>query len=442
MSSKILGGALLAVMVALLPACKPSASNAATPSESLEQAQDDSVIEHARKHADPTYVCPMHPTIVRDAPGNCPICGMTLVKQENPIKAPDKAPNKTSGDSTPPIVTVRPETQQNMGLRSALVERGTLAKTLESVGYVTYDEDRMAHVHPRAAGWVERLQVRAEGDEVTRGQVLMDLYSPEIVTAQEEYLLALEGIAVAGRRQQSLVEGSRRRLRLLEVPDSVIAAIGKTREVQETVPVLAPMAGVITRLGLREGMYVKPDMELFTISDVSSVWVQVDVFEHQADQVHQGSPARIDIPALPGRIWEAEVDYIYPELNPMTRTLRIRLRFKNPGGLLKPNMFAHAQIQGRETPNALMIPREALIMTGSQDRVIQDLGDGHFQPKVVVVGNQAQGRVEILEGLKEGDRVVVSGQFLIDSESNLQASFQRMQSPSEPASPTSPHTEN
>ncbi|MEE4378706.1 MAG: efflux RND transporter periplasmic adaptor subunit [Candidatus Competibacteraceae bacterium] len=471
LSRKLLGTALLVAMILVLSACKPTDSNASIPSESMAEAMDDSIIEHARKHADVNYVCPMHPQIVRGEPGDCPICGMALVAKAAPeatrtpayyrhphnptITSPEPRKDEMgmdyvpvyenpTQDDGPPIVTIRPETLQNMGVRTALVERGALSKAIETVGYVAYDEDRMGHVHSRAVGWAEKLRVRTEGEVVKRNQVLMDLYSPEIVNAQEEYLLALEGISASGRRQQSLLEGARRRLRLLEVPDSVISTLNRTRKVQETVPILAPITGVITKLGLREGMYVKPDMELFTISDVSNIWVQVDVFEHQADQVKKGNPAHINIPALPGRTWEGEVDYIYPELDAKTRTLQIRLRFKNPAGALKPNMFVHAHIQGSPRVDALHIPREALIMTGGEDRVIQDLGDGRFQPEVVVVGSRAGDRVEILEGLQEGERIVVSGQFLIDSESNLQASFRRMQAPepTEPADPAMAHREN
>jgi len=425
MSTKyLLGAALLVGVAMLLAACSHQDSNASPqPSETMAEAADDSVLEHARKHADATYVCPMHPQIVRGEPGNCPICGMALEEQEVQTDA--------GSDFGPPIVTVRPETLQNMGARTAVVERSALRKQIETVGSITYDEDRMGHVHPRAAGWVEKLRVRAEGDAVKRNQVLLDLYSPEIVNAQEEYLLALEGISTAGKRRQDLVRGATRRLRLLDVPDSVVAAITKTRQVQETVPLLAPIDGIVTKMGLREGMYVKPDMELFTISDVASVWVQVDVFEHQLDQVRIGNPAEIKIPALPGRVWQGTVDYVYPELDPKTRTLQVRLRFKNPDGILKPNMFVHANIRGTPHPNAITIPREALIITGGQERVIKDLGDGRFQPAAVEVGLRAQDRIEILDGLQEGERVVVSGQFLIDSESNLQASFRRMQ-PLEP----------
>ena len=402
----------------------PSVWSQMAPSESLDQARDDTLIEHARKHADVKYVCPMHPQIVRDEPGTCPICGMTL--------EPKEINRDTGGDFGPPIVTIRPETRQNMGLRTAPAERGALQRPVETVGYVAYDEDRISHVHPRAAGWVEKLLVRAEGDAVRRGQPLLEFYSPEIVNAQEEYLLALEGVEQTVRTRRNLEQSAQRRLRLLRLPDGFIDNLAKTRQVQETVPILAPGNGVVTRIGIREGMYVEPAMELFTISDVASVWVLVDVFEQQLDWVQPGRPAQIRVPALPGRTWTGRVDYVYPEVDPRTRTLRVRLRFDNPDGVLKPNMFAQATIQSRPRPNVVHIPRDALIATGGEERVIVALGDGRFQPRPVTSGLRAGDQVEILSGLQEGDQVVVSGQFLIDSESNLQATFRRMEPLPEP----------
>jgi Cu(I)/Ag(I) efflux system membrane fusion protein len=411
----------------LLTGCDSQDSTASvTPTESLQQAADDSVIEHARKHADPTYVCPMHPQIVRDEPSNCPICGMDLVLQEA------STPEEGSGEFGPPIVTIRPETLQNMGMRTAPVERDDLSRRIETIGNVVYDEDRISHVHPRASGWVEELFVRAEGEVVKPGEPLLSFYSPDIVTAQEEYLLALNGIKTSPTpRGRDMLQAAQRRLRLLDVPKSVVDNLAKNRQVQETIPILAPTGGVITKLGIREGMYIKPEMELFAISDVASVWVEADVFEHQMDWVEADNPVAIQVPALPGRTWEGKVDYIYPELDPKTQTLRVRLRFANPDGALKPNMYAQAVIASRPKEDVLTIPREALIVSGGDERVVIALGDGRFQPKTVVPGMRSGDRLEILEGLQAGDRVVVSGQFLVDSESNLQASFRRMTAPQE-----------
>lgn len=398
--------------------------SAPMPSESMAEAMDDSAIEHALKHADTAYVCPMHPNIVQGEPGSCPICGMDLVAQE----VSSDGDGDGDADHGPPIVTIRPETIQNMGVRLAQSERVALSRTVETVGFIMYDEERVGHVHPRASGWVEKLVIRSEGERVERDQPLLYVYSPDMLAAQEEYLLALESASLQGSGRRDLQQRAARRLRLLDITQSVIDEIDKTRKTVQAVPLLAPVSGVVTMLGIREGMYIKPDMELFAISDVSSVWIQVEVFEHQSSWVAAGQRAEIRVSAFPERIWQGSVDYVYPELDPITRTLRVRLRFDNSDGVLKPNMFAEATIKG--TPKtALTVPRDALIETGNEQRVVRALENGRFQPVIVSAGIRAGGRVEILEGLNEGDQIVVSGQFLIDSESNLQASFRRMSKP-------------
>lgn len=425
MSGSLTRSPLRLVAVVLFPlllgAC--SEQDQPPPSESLAEAMGDTALQHAIKHQDPKYVCPMHSQIVRDEEGSCPICGMDLVKQQ--ISMDDH-------DDGPPIVRVRPETIQNMGVRTEKAEVGRLFKRIDTLGRVLYDEDAQEHVHPRAAGWVEKLYVRSEGERVKKGQRLLDLYAPDIVNAQEELLLSIRDKEIrekAGQKSRSrdLVQSSIERLHLFDVPSATIREVQKTGKVRSTVPVLAPRDGVVTRMGLRDGMYVTPTSEMFSISDVSKVWVLVDVFEHQMSWFEVGRPADITVPAMPGKTWEGKVDYIYPELDPMTRTLRVRLEFDNPEGELKPNMLAEATIWGGPQEDVLMIPRDAIIETGKRRVVVLDLGDGKFQPVSVSTGMWTADKVEVLSGLQAGAEVVVSGQFLIDSESNLQASFRRMQ---------------
>jgi Cu(I)/Ag(I) efflux system membrane fusion protein len=384
-----------------------------TPSESLAAAADDTAMQHAAKHLDPRYVCPMHPQIIKEEPGGCPICGMDLVQ-----KLMDPMTGKH------PEVALSGAVIQSMGVRTARVERGKLWKYIRTVGRVDYDETRIAHVHPRAAGWIEGLELRAEGEPVAQGQELAQLYAPDILSAQVDFLLALEPQprSVA----QVKADKARNLLRLLDVPDAIIRDIERTREVRNTIPVESPIKGVVTRMMARDGMYVSPGSEMFTIVDLSKVWVIVDVFEHQIDWLKEGLSAEISVPAQPGRQWEGKVDYLYPELDPKTRTLRVRLVFDNPDLLLRPNMFAEVVIYGGPKEDALKIPREALIVTGERESVVRALGDGRFQPVDVVTGMQRGDEVEILSGLKEGEEIVISGQFLIDSESSLQASFMRM----------------
>ena len=389
----------------------------ATPSPPVT-AHDDSHAGHA--HSDPhspavtQYVCPMHPQIVRDEPGTCPICGMDLV---------EKRGEPLTGRYPP--VSLTPAVVQTLGVRTAVAERGILWRAIRTLGRVTYDETRLAHVHPRASGWIEALDLRAEGEPVKRGQTLAEFYAPDILSAQIDFLLAREGRS--GARIDA--DKARNLLRLLAVPDDVISAIERDGQPRNRIPVRAPMDGIVTRIAAREGMYVTEATEMFQVADLSRVWVMVDVYEHQIDWLKPGASAEIRVPARPGRTWNGQVDYLYPELDPDTRTLRVRLVFDNPDLSLKPNMFADVEIFGGPKRDVLKIPAEALIVTGARTSVVLALGDGRFQPVDVVSGLQRDGVVEILSGLEAGDRVVTSGQFLIDSESNLRASFQRLSEP-------------
>lgn len=375
------------------------------------------------------YVCPMHPQIVQNEPGTCPICGMDLVAR--------------AGEAPPvgyPEVRLDGALMQNLGLRTARVERGNLWEPVRALGRVQYDETRIAHLHPRASGWITRLAVRAEGETVTQGQTLAEFYSPDILAAQIDFLLALghssparggptgAGGGASGGQVGVKADKARNLLRLLDVPETVIDGIQTSRETRDTIPIPAPITGVVTGLTAREGMYVTPDSTMFTLVDNRRVWVRVDVFEHQIAGLEPGQTAQMRVPAYPGRTWEGELDYLYPELDPKTRTLPVRLVFDNPDGALRPNLFAEVSIEGEGRRNVLKIPREALIHTGERESVVLALGEGRFQPVDVTTGARLGGEVEILAGLKEGDEVVVSGQFLIDSESSLRASFQRLTS--------------
>ena len=384
---------------------------AAQPSESIEQVQQETPLEHARKHNDPKYVCPMHPQIVRDAPSTCPICGMTLVEK------------KIDENDETPTVKLSPQIQEVMNIRTAKVERGTLWKYIKTVGIINYDDHQTVHIHARASGWVEKLRVRVEGDVVKQGDILLDLYSPEMLSAQVDYLVAIkQGDTLPKER----VHRARSRLKLLDIPDNVISTIDRKNEPQHTIPLISPQNGIITKLTIREGMYVTPDTEIFSITDASKMWIIAEVFETQQAWIKKGQSAEIRIAAYPDKKWEATVDYIYPELDPKTRTLKVRLNLTNDGNLLKPNQLTQVTILGGAHKDILKIPREALIITGERETVIKSLGNGRFQSANVKIGMQQNNEIEILEGLNEGEEMVVSGQFLIDSESNLQASFNRL----------------
>jgi len=402
-----LKNALVVLILLLTASCAEKDHNKS--SETMESVMNDTAMEHAAKHLDPKYVCPMHPQIIRDEPGSCPICGMDLVSRLI-----------ESNDDKYPAVEVQSAVVQNMGVRTTKARIDTIWKYIRSVGRVDYDETTLTHLHPKADGWMETLLIRAEGEPVKKGEKIGEFYSPDILSAQLDYLIALQQ---AGPQR---AQKARNRLRLLGVAETTIDQIKKTAKSRNRVPVYAPANGLVTMLAAREGMYLKPEMEFLTIADLSKVWVWVDIFEHQISWVQQGLSAEITVPAFPGKSWEGKVDYIYPELDPDSRTLRARLVFDNPDHLLKANMFAEVVIYGGPKRDILVVPTEAIIETGERTSIVKALGKGRFQPVDVVVGIQRNGKSEILSGLKAGDEIVISGQFLLDSESSLQASFMRM----------------
>jgi Cu(I)/Ag(I) efflux system membrane fusion protein len=357
------------------------------------------------------WVAPMDPNYRRDKPGKSPM-GMDLV----PVYAGD-----SDGDGR--TVSIAPEVVQNLGVRTARSERSRLWRGIDTVGYVDYDESKVSHIHLRTEGWLERLYVESEGERVTRGQRLFDLYSPDLVNAQEEYVQALK----IGSRE--LTQASRDRLEALGIPADQITRLKKTRRVQQSVAIYAPQDGVVATLPVREGMFVKPAMRVMSLADLSSVWLLAEVYERQADWVKVDQSAEVRLAYRPGQVWQGKVEYIYPSLDPKTRTLKVRLRFDNPEEALKPNMYANVRIFGGPRENIVIIPLEGLIRTGRSERVIIALGEGRFEAREVQAGIESGEWVEIARGLDEGEDVVISGQFLIDSEASLKASLMRMSAP-------------
>jgi Cu(I)/Ag(I) efflux system membrane fusion protein len=323
-------------------------------------------------------------------------------------------------DEGPGTIEISPEVVNNLGVRTAHVERRALSTRIRTVGYVQYDQDRLIHIHPRVEGWIEKLYVKAAGDPVVQGQPLYELYSPQLVNAQEEMLLSLK------RNNQRLVQAAQDRLLALQLSASFIDELKRERQVRQTITFRAPQSGVVDNLNIREGFFVKPGTTLMSIGALDDVWVEAEVFARQAALVEVGLPVVMTLNYLPGKEWRGTVDYVYPSLDEKTRTLRLRLRFNNAAGILKPNMFAQVFIEAGRGEDALMIPREAVIRTGSQDRVVLALGAGRFKSVAVRLGQLDEQYSQILEGLKEGDMIVVSAQFLLDSESSKSSDFMRM----------------
>ncbi|WP_052691942.1 efflux RND transporter periplasmic adaptor subunit [Teredinibacter purpureus] len=371
-----------------------------------------SVDEHLVADKQPLYwVAPMDANYQRDKPGLSPM-GMELV----PVY--DTAPDDLG--EGPGTVIISPSVVNNLGVRTGLVERRELHREIITVGYVQYDEERLVHIHPRVSGWIEKLYVKATGDPVKKNAPLYSLYSPELVNAQEELLLAIN------RNNTRLVTAAKERMRALHISDSFIDTLVRDQNVQQTVTFMAPQDGVVDNLNIREGFYVQPGTTLLSVGALDSVWVEGEVFERQASLVAVHDRVAMTLDYLPGESWEGVVEYIYPTLNSETRTARVRLSFDNPNGVLKPNMFVQLSIQLNNRAQRLVIPREALIRTGDQDRVVLALGEGRFKSIAVKVGIIDQGFAEILEGLTAGERVVTSAQFLLDSESSKHSDFTRL----------------
>ena len=357
------------------------------------------------------WVAPMDANYRRDKPGKSPM-GMDLVPvYDDGGKGPDEGPG---------TIRISSDVINNLGVRTSTAGYKSLHTEINTVGYVTYDEDKLVHIHPRVEGWVEKLYVKAIGDPVKKNQPLYDIYSPELVNAQEELLLALD------RKNSRLISAAQNRLKALQLPKFAIEQLKKTKKVQPNITFYAPQNGVIENLKIREGFFVKPGSTLMSIGDLSEVWVEAEVFERQAGQVKTGTPITMTLDYMPGKKWQGQVDYIYPTLDAKTRTVKVRLRFKNEDGEFKPNMFAQIAIHTTGEENALLIPKEALIRTGNQDRVVLALGEGSFKSVAVRVGRFDSESVEILEGLSDGEKIVTSAQFLLDSESSKSSDFKRM----------------
>jgi Cu(I)/Ag(I) efflux system membrane fusion protein len=316
--------------------------------------------------------------------------------------------------------------QQNLGMRLAEVRKGALAPTVEAVGTVAYNERDVALVQARANGFVERLHVRATLDPVNKGQPLAELYVPDWVAAQEEYLSARR---MAGTRLEGLVEGALQRMRLAGMSEEQIGMVQSTGKVHPRLTVTSPIGGVVAELAAREGMTVMSGAPLFRINGLATVWVNAEVRETQASEVRVGNLVEARTPALPGKVFKGKVSAILPEVNPATRTLKARVEIANPGGDLKPGMFATVNLTPAARKEALLVPTEAVIQTGKRTVVIVAQGEGKFAPVDVEIGIETNGQTEIRKGLEAGQKVVVSGQFLIDSESSLRATATRMGEP-------------
>jgi len=380
------------------------------------------------------YTCPMHPFIVTDQPGACPICGMTLV----PVKSSTEPAQPVGGEMG--TIRVDPNTIQSIGVRTAPVTVGELAKTIRTVGRVTYDERRIRTVNAKTGGWIEKLYVSTTGEAVRKGAPLIELYSPDLVSAQQEYLIASRHIEEVGnspfpdvvKSAKDLLESARKRLSYWDITDAQIAELERTGAVRKTLVLHSPFDGVVVNKAAFDGTKVMPGMELFRIADLSRVWVQGDIYEYELPWLTVGVPAAVTLDYLPGETYRGRVTYVYPYLEGKTRTATIRVELANPGGVLKPDMYAHIELRPRVGKRTVLIPSEAVIRSGIRNVVFVAKGEGRFEPREVQLGLEGEeGAVQVLSGLAGGENVVVSSQFLLDSESSLKEALKKFQKAAE-----------
>ena len=426
------------------------------------------------------YTCGMHPMIITDAPGLCPICNMELTPlkesgattsakpngerkikywvapmdptfiRDEPGKSPmgmDLVPVYEDETASGSIISVDPVTSQNMGVRMALVTRKDLSRTIRTVGLIGYEESKQFSINSKIDGWVERLHVNETGQFVKKGAPLLEIYSPALVSAQEEFLLARNNsISLAESPFPSIADGakrlqeaSRRRLKLWDISDRQITRLDKSGEVMKSLTLYAPYDGIVTMKMVREGQFIKSGMELLTLSDISKVWVYADIYEYEMPWVKVGQKARINLPYVGSEPIESTVSYIYPFVEPKTRTVKARFDIDNPDFVLKPEMYVNVRLESEPVTDALTVPVEAVLHSGEKQTVFVALGEGKFEPRLVKTGMQNDaGDIEIVQGLLEGEHVVTSAQFMLDSESKLREAIQKMLNPQPPS--TEAHT--
>lgn len=436
----------------------------------------------------PLYQCPMHPSIVRDRPGNCPICGMKLVKigdssgtsaedskkrkiefyrspmdprQTSPVPRKDEMgmdfipvyedEKGASVSSVEGLATIEidPARQQLIGLKTADVTRGKVTGAWRTVGRVAVDERRVRRINIKVPVYVERVYVDFIGKSVRRGAALFSGYSPELLLAQEEYRIALatrrpvSASSELPAQSNGLVAAARRKLELLDVPDSTIKKLERNGKARKSVTFHSPITGVVTKKDVVEGTKLDEGALPYEIVDLSRVWVLADIYETDLHRVRIGMPAKLTLKAYPNRLFEGTSAFVDPVLDPNTRTAKLRLEFANPSGELRPEMFGEVTLESGDR-EGLLVPQDAVVDSGTMKVVFVAVGEGKFQPREVSLGDSAGRSVEVLSGLSEGERVVVRANFLIDSESRLRASLSALTaggkktSPAPPPSPSAP----
>ncbi len=372
------------------------------------------------------YACGMHPQVIQDHPGNCPICGMKLT----PIRKQDNPDTNATMNSS--VIAIDPATIQNMNLRTMEIARSPLRRAIRTVGDVTHSEAATVDVTTKFRGWVEKLFVDATGQQVHRGDPLFEIYSPELFSAQTEFLLALSSAA----SDDALRESTRLKLSYLDVSEAQIAELEKTRQPRKTLTVAAPIDGYVMEKTVVQGQMVEPGMKLYELVNHDTVWVLAKIYEQDLPLLRLGQEALVAVTSLPGAQFRGRVAFIYPTLDEKTRAATVRAEFHNPGHLLKPGMYATVQINAEVQASALLVPDSAVLRSGARNTVFVALGGGKFDPRTAVLGAEADGGMyQVISGLNEGERVVTSGQFMLDSESQLREAIEKMRGPANATAP-------
>ena len=446
--------------VSFAAVCKRSSTTQAPPSGQVAEARGGETQGQPAPVKKALYRCPMHPTYTSDKPGSCGICGMDLVPVEkeeqatppaakkknmyrstmNPDEVSDKPGKDSMGMDMVPFeveesgtvtevggriqVKISPERQQLIGIKTASVKSQPIHKLIKAVGRVDYAEPNMSFVNLKFDGWVEKLCVNSTGRAVRKGEPLFDIYSPELVSAEQEYLIALKAGAALGD-VSSILNSAREKLRLWDVTDSQVEELGRSGQFKKTVTVYSPGSGIVIEKNVIQGQKIMAGENLFKIADLSRVWIIGEVYEYELPFIKTGQEVKISLSYYPGESFAGQITYIYPYLKPETRTNQVRIEVANPGLKLKPEMFANLEIQV-DYGTRLTVPSDAVLDAGDTKIVFVAKGDGYFEPREVKLGVRGQDMYEVLGGLSEGENVVTSANFLVDSESSLKAALSRM----------------
>lgn len=384
------------------------------------------------------YRNPMNPNITSPVPAEDEM-GMKYI--------PVYADGNSSKHALAGTVSIDAVTTQNIGVRTAVAKRKTLAREVRSIGRITFDEQRVARFHSKIDGWIEQLFIEKTGDRVKKDTMLLSIYSPQLVASEEEYILALNNADTLRaspfedirNSAESLVRSSLERLELLDVPEHQLRDIEKKRKVIKRLHIHSPFDGTVMAIGAREGQRITPETELYMIADLSKLWVIVDLYEDDLPWVKEGDMAEMRVSGIPGETFYAKVAYIYPYLEATTRTVKVRLEVDNRDLKLKPEMFANVTLMSNRQIDAITVPSEAIVRTGASEQLFIERAPGKFEPRSVRIGVTAEGETQILEGLDEGEVVVTSSQFLIDSESKLQEATSKMLQEGKQEKPTMNH---